>query len=111
MVASIKSNWTSILVLILLLSGCKSTDSYWSFPTSRALVRMCIPTQRETETRGPMYPMLVAMPVTVVLDILLLPATIPHDIWLSSRRSSGARSASPEDGWTDPRKVGAWRGW
>ena len=74
-----------LLALLLACLGCKTSDTYWSFPTSRWLLE----DTRDSTEKGDYSWRVLPLAVFFCVDIVLLPITIFHDLWLMIAKDSG----------------------
>ena len=77
-----RSLWLPCLALcLLLLAGCATSDGYWSFPLTRGVFSSSgawsVPTCGKSGEA-----LLVALGCIVGVDLVLLPLTLAHDLWL-----------------------------
>jgi len=87
-----------LLLLALLFSGCKATDTYWSFPVTRTTgLWMFTPKGLKADTAEEAAIGLAICVLTpfipVMIDLALLPITLPRDLWVAY---CGPESVEPD---------------
>jgi hypothetical protein len=89
-----------LALCVVLFTGCATERGYWSFPLTRGIfssgASFNVPSGKGAEA------LLVFVGCIVGIDLVLLPLTLAHDLWLWSHRNSqpyGPAMPPQEDGY------------
>ncbi|MHC4597781.1 MAG: hypothetical protein ACYS47_02135 [Planctomycetota bacterium] len=93
--AATRSLWLPCLALCLVLfAGCATADGYWSFPLTRGVFSSNAAWSGPTCGKGA-EALLVGLGCIVGIDLILLPITLTHDLWLWQYRLAQRNPAPP----------------
>ena len=70
-----------VAIALVASMGCVAEDTYLSFAASKVIMNT-FSQDRSTSDGGLALFIVAALAVALVIDIVLLPYTLPHDIWV-----------------------------